>query len=185
MLMSKCFSRVKKEKGSNMRSITRDQFIDKLINLQEGKCLRIDNSPCNNEDYIITEEGLKDLHILGNNLVMFHLIILTNRVASEKFLEEVENTHFPPLSAANDQFVMRWVKWNDLLWTITTVPMESAQCFYEIAPKYQFTINEGSPQMLGSGVNMTYQSEVAGISSSCFPLVGPNVYTLEGGTGIV
>jgi hypothetical protein len=161
-----------------------DEFVDLLNTMPDGMAVRIDNDEENEENHVVTKETFAEIFELGKNLVMFHLISLMNRVGVPEFMAEVEHTYFPPLTPTNDQFIMRWVKWNDMLWTITSVPMESSKCFFDVAPKYGFNINPGSPVMLGSGLNMTYQSSIHGIPASCFPLKGDNVYVIEGGTGI-
>jgi len=165
--------------------ISTEEFIEYLVNLPEGVCLRIDNDGGCEENHKVTKETFAEVHDLGKNLVMFHLIALTNRIGAEKYLAEIEHTYFPPTTPANEQFTMRWIKWNELLWTITTVPMESSLCFFDVAPKYNFSINPGSPLMLGAGVDMTYQSKIDGVTMSGFPLAGVTVYTIEGGEGIV
>lgn len=86
-------------------------------------------------------------------------------------LTELEHTHYPPGSPKNDNFLLRILKWSEMVWVVVSIPISDKHLMEEVASKCGLRIANGVPTILSSS------------GDEQFPVNNERVFTLENKSG--
>ena len=126
---------------------------------------------------------LEEVRRLGSNLGCVHLIGLLERPCVGLFAVRLEHRHYPPGTLANDLFEMRLVKWEDMVWSVVTIPTGGRPDAAAIADGVGLRFADGVPTVFAAhpgGPTIRVGGLVLPETSiSRFPLDSPTAWTLE------
>lgn len=120
------------------------------------------------EDTLLVRVALRELVAFGREPGRFHVAGLRGRPGVALWLTQLEHTYFPPASPRNAEFVLHWVRWEDLEWAVASIPRRAERFARRTAERLGLRLADGVPTLIdGSG------------SPKFFPMNGDNVFTLE------
>ena len=115
----------------------------------------------------------KDLYNLSRSKTQLHIVTMALRPGAPEFVRAVEMRMYPPTKPTlNKLFEMRYFKWHQILWVITSVPFSDKKHVENLAREYEMGVNLGIPHMFGSTTDTVFPMNAPGSEN--------NVCTLEG-----
>lgn len=114
-------------------------------------------------DTMTTEEFAS----LSKDKSRFFIVVMSMRPNTRVWSMDLEYTHYVPDTPRNDLFSFYQSKWQDIHWSVISIPIEDRHLAEEMASKHNLRIADGIPVILG------------GEKPEAFPLKGDNVFTIE------
>jgi hypothetical protein len=113
----------------------------------------------------------QDLKILCDRKDLVHTVCWSDRPNSALFVNTLEYKYFPPGTPANDLFEYRMFKWNDMLWLISSIPLDKKDVLFQAAKDANVKLLEGFPCIIDKD------------GPHSFPMHSDNVYSTENVSG--
>ena len=99
--------------------------------------------------------------------VYFIGMFIPRRPGVELFATRLKYEHFPPWTDKNEDYVLRIINWQDMIWIIIDIPGECIEVARKIAEESGIKFADGVPTAISSEGRVQ------------FPLDGENVFTME------
>lgn len=152
--------------------LDRDDFLKTIIALEEGRGIWIQDNMLQDEVkrsamHVIYFPG-SDLEELSADDRWFHVACLIMSPTTGPYVHKLEFDHYPPQTKRNDEFHLRYFKWQELLWNIVTVPIADREICFRVAEEVGIRLQNGIPVILSGNT-----------SPAVFPLRGDHVWTIE------
>lgn len=140
---------------------------------------------------VFINKPLKDyLAGLGNCI---HFIVLIYRPGVAEFMITFEAMFFEPGTPANDHYHVTVVNWQDVMWSIVSVPAAYQAVVEKALPLFGLRMAQGVPAVISGGFLVTVTptlEAMLGADYELFPVSNlPRMFTLEnivqgGGPGV-
>jgi hypothetical protein len=148
-----------------------------LQTIEDGKGLRFFKNE--DDEICVSLVRQEDLVELAKDQTKIHIICMMMRVGVDFFFNHLEYTYFPPLTPENDEYDYCVFKWNNLMWSICSIPLEKKPLAEESAKEAKMKLADGIPFMAGPVVAATRPERLEDLEVDWFPLNGETVFTLE------
>lgn len=121
-----------------------------------------------NEGGIIveTDEQLQEF-VKNERFVHYIGMFLPPRPGVMEWMASVEERHFQPGTGRNELFIVRFIKWNGLVWIMTSIPIEDKKLVEGIAKECGLRIANGVPMMFTPD------------NTHAFPVNNERIFTFE------
>lgn len=113
------------------------------------------------------EESESESRIFFADQQWIHFVGMAQRPGVADCLQTMEHSHYPPESDGNDNFHLRILQWEEIVWFITSIPRVDYKKMEAVALACGLRITNGVPRIIND----------KGLSS--FPIDQDNVFTLE------
>jgi hypothetical protein len=168
--------------------ITPDQLETLMQAMPEGFIVKFDKDA--NFETRISGYNIEDrIHEWAEMEGFIHIVGMGMRIGTDYFCNYLEETFFPPMTPANDEYGFAVAQWNGLKWFICTIPADKKHCAEEAAAAAGLKIQDAVPFMAGPIVASTRPEHLDDEAREkfgeldWFPLNTPATYTLEGQKG--
>jgi len=168
--------------------ITPDELEALMAAMPEGLLVKFDKD----ENFETRISGFKiedHIHKWAEMEGFIHIVGLGMRIGTDYFCNYLEETFFPPMTPANDEYGFAVAQWNGLKWFICTIPADKKHCAEEAAKAADLKMQDAVPFMAGPIVASTRLEHLSDDEKEkwgeidWFPLNTPSTYTLEGQSG--
>jgi len=114
----------------------------------------------------------------------FHVICYAERNIIEVYSAFLEKHYFPPETSLNDEFILSWYRWQDLLFNIISVPIGRIDWCFEAAQKTNMRLANGVPTLIMQdddvyALGTVRMKDIPGTKMVSFPLDTDQAYVLE------
>jgi hypothetical protein len=136
----------------------------------------------------ITREDLERLDTMS----FFNVVCPVDRGIAGDYSQHLEHKYFPPGTRSNDLLQVMFFRWQDMLWSIVTVPLGLKETCFKAATEVKMRLSDGIPHVLSSGDHLHDKTPLAslpielgipmaasGVGFATFPLKSENTFGLE------
>lgn len=91
-----------------------------------------------------------DIFFSDPNYVHFIGMLFPPRPGVQSCFVELEHKYFPPGTDLNNDFIMRMVKWQDMVWVIVSIPRSEMNLMSSVVEKNGLRLARGIPHIFSS-----------------------------------
>jgi hypothetical protein len=125
-----------------------------------------------NEPEIIVESDEQLQEFVKNKRFIHYVgMLIPPRPGLTECMTLVEHKHFPPGTDRNELFILRFIKWSDMVWVMMSIPIEDKNLVEDIAKECGLRIANGVPTMFTGNVIQQ------------FPVNNERIFTFENSSG--
>ena len=114
-----------------------------------------------------TEERLREFINNSESFIHYIGMMIPHRPGVKECITALENRYYKPGTDRNELFIMRIIKFCNILWCIISIPIHEKQLMEEVVKECGLRIADGVPTMIGDGGMVK------------FPVDNKRVFTLE------
>lgn len=100
-------------------------------------------------DIVAMKVNLDEMLELAKDQTKAHAIVQADRPGGEFFAQYLEQTHFTPDTPANQEYEYRLFRWEKMMYSIMSIPVEKKHLFAEAAKESKLKVQDAIPLTFG------------------------------------